>query len=82
MGHDLDMVVLLVPASLILISLLLAGVTWFEKWVLSPQALILHSARARNVDPEHVEKLVTVESQRLLKGLSVRPADGLERSQN
>ncbi len=76
------MVVLLVPASLIVITLLLVGVTWFEKWVLSPQALILHTARARNVDPEHVEKLVALESQRLLQTLAVRPADGIERSQN
>lgn len=76
------LVVLLVPASLILICLLLAGVTWFEKWVLSPQAIMLHSARARGVNPEHVEKLVTVESRRLLNGLTVRPADGLERSTN
>lgn len=76
------LVVLLVPASLVLISLLLAGVTWFEKWMLSPQALILHSARVRGLDPEHVEKLVTVESRRLLKGVTVRPADELERSQN
>ncbi len=74
MGHDLDMlVVLLVPASLILVSLLLVGVTWFEKWVLSPQSLILHSAKVRNVDPEHVEKLVTVEAERLLQGIE-RPA--------
>lgn len=67
------LVVLLVPACLILISLLLVGVTWFEKWVLSPKALILHSARARNVDPEHAEKLVTLESQRLLQGLERSP---------
>jgi hypothetical protein len=76
------LVMLLVPASLIVITLLLMGVTWFEKWVLSPQALILHSARVRGIDPEHVEKLVAVESQRLLQTLAVRPADGLERSQN
>ncbi len=63
------LVVLLVPACLVLMSLLLIGVTWFEKWVLSPQALILHTARARNVDPEHVEKLVALESQRLLQGM-------------
>ena len=63
------LVALLVPACLILVSLLLAGVTWFERWVLSPQSLIVHTARARNVDPEHVEKLVAVESQRLLHGL-------------
>ncbi len=74
-------VVLLVPASLILISLLLAGVTWFERWVLSPQALILHSARVRNVDPEHVEKLVAAESERLLGQVTGRPADGLDRAQ-
>jgi len=67
-------VVLLVPASLVLISLLLAGVTWFEKWVLSPQALIVHTARVRSVNPEHVEKLVAVESQRLLKGLERSPS--------
>lgn len=76
------LVVLLVPASLIVMSLLLLGVTWFEKWVLSPRALIMHSARVRNVDPAHVEKLVTVESQRLLQTIAVRPADGQERSQN
>ena len=76
------LVVLLVPASLILMSLLLAGVTWFEKWVLSPQALIVHSARVRNADPEHVEKLVAVESQRLLEQIALRPTDGLERAQN
>ena len=68
------LVVLLVPASLVLISLLLVGVTWFEKKVLSPQSIILHSARIRNVDPEHVEKLVAVESQRLLKGLERSPS--------
>ena len=68
------LVVLLVPASLILISLLLVGVTWFEKWVLSPQSLIVHSARVRNVDPEHVEKLVTVESKRLLQEMEISPS--------
>ena len=60
---------LLVPACLILVSLLLVGVTWFERWVLSPQALIVHTARARNVDPEHVEKLVALESERLMNGM-------------
>ena len=74
MGHNLDMLVaLLVPACLILISLLLVGVTWFEQWVLSPQAIILHSAKVRNVDPEHVEKLVAVESERLLSNLERSP---------
>ncbi len=76
------LVVLLVPTSLVVITLLLVGVTWFEKWVLSPQSLILHSARARKVNPEHAERLVALESQRLLQTVTVRPADGVERSQN
>jgi len=67
-------VVLLVPASLVLISLLLAGDTRFPHRALSPQEHIVHTARVRNVDPEHVEKLVAVESQRLLKGLERSPS--------
>ena len=70
----------LVVLSLGLISLLLFGMTWFEQQVLSPQALIVHAARSRQAPPEHVEKLVARQSERLLQGLSMSPADRAERT--
>ena len=70
----------LVPLSLGIISLLLFGISWFEQRVLSPQALIVHAARSRQAPPEHVEKLVALESERLMKGLFTSPADRAERA--
>jgi fumarate reductase subunit C len=70
----------LVVLSLGLISLLLFGMTWFEQRVLSPQALIVHAARSRQAPPEHVEMLVARQSERLLQGLSMSPADRAERT--
>ncbi|MGH9263055.1 MAG: hypothetical protein ACRD1D_00045 [Acidimicrobiales bacterium] len=71
---------LLVVASLAGLSLLLFGMSWFEQRVLSPKALIVHAARARQARPEHVEKLVVRQSERLLQGLSLSPADRAERT--
>ncbi len=72
--------VLLVVLSLGLLSVLLFGISWFEQRVLSPKALIVHAARARQARPEHVEKLVTRQSERLLQGMSLSPADRAERT--
>ncbi len=66
---------LLVSVSLGLLSLLLFGVSWFEQRMLSPKALIVHAARSRQAPPEHVEKLVARQSERLLQGVSTRPAE-------
>lgn len=66
---------LLIPLSLGLVSLLLFGMSWFEQRILSPQALIVHAARARQAPPEHVELLVAAQSERLLQGMESSPAD-------
>ncbi|HEX7276915.1 MAG TPA: hypothetical protein VF244_06025 [Acidimicrobiales bacterium] len=58
--------VLLVLVSLLGMVALLAGVTWFEQRVLSPRSIILHTARCRSARVEHVERLVSLEAERLL----------------
>ena len=58
--------ILMVVGSLVVIVALLAGVTWFEQRVLSPKSIILHTARCRSAKPEHVERLVSLEAERLL----------------
>ena len=68
----------LVVVSLGLLSLLLFGMSWFEQRVLSPKALIVHAARSRQAPPEHVEKRVARQSENLLQGLSLSPADRSE----
>jgi hypothetical protein len=59
--------VLLVPAALGAAALLLAVMTWLERWVLSPRSLIVSAARARRVPPGHVEALVTEQCDLLLE---------------
>jgi len=58
--------VLLVVTSLVVLVALLAGVTWFEQKVLSPRSIILRTARCRSATPDHVERLVRLEAERLL----------------
>ncbi len=65
---------LFVPASLALIVVLLIAVSWIEQRVLSPRALIVHSARSRAADPEHAEAFVAGQAQSLLEGLTIVPA--------
>src|SRR4051794_25153711 len=71
---------LFVPGALLFISALLAGMSWFEQRVLSPRALILHSARSRHAPPEHVESLVAAHAEKLLEGRLNRPTDPDHRS--
>jgi hypothetical protein len=70
----------LIPASLGGLSLLLFGMSWFEQRILSPQALIVHAAKSRQALPEHVEVLVAAQSERLLQGMQMSPADRSERT--
>jgi len=63
--------VLLVPAALLIVTTLLFVTAWLEENVLSPRSLILHTirTRSRRVHPEHVERLVADQSERLLRHL-------------
>ncbi len=70
----------LVLVSLGLLSLLLFGMSWFEQRVLSPKALIVHAARSRQAPPEHVEKLVALQSESLLQEMMTSPADRADRA--
>jgi hypothetical protein len=72
--------ILLITVPLALLSALLFGMSWFEQRVLSPKALIVHAARSRQAPPEHVEKLVAMQSESLLQGLAMSPADRADRT--
>lgn len=60
---------LFVPASLTLVVLLLACVSWAEQRVLSPRSLIVYSARSRRGTADQVEAFVAAQAQPLLEGL-------------
>jgi hypothetical protein len=58
-----------IPLALGLLTAILFGTAWLEAAVLSPRSLILYSARVRSrrVLPEDVERLVALQSARLLR---------------
>jgi hypothetical protein len=60
---------LLVPAALLVVTVLLFATAWLEENVLSPRSLILHTVRtrSRHVQPEQVEAIVAAQSERLLR---------------
>ena len=58
--------VVLAVAALAGLALLLGITAWIERWVLSPRALILSAARARRIQPDHLEALVTQQCDLLL----------------
>jgi len=60
--------VLLVPAALLVVTVLLFVTAWLEENVLSPRSLILRTVRTRSrLQPEQVEQLVAAQSERLLR---------------
>ena len=59
---------LLVPAALLVVTVLLFVTAWLEENVLSPRSLILRTVRTRSrLQPEQVEQLVAAQSERLLR---------------
>jgi hypothetical protein len=62
---------LFVPLALTVVVGLLIFTAWLEDSVLSSRSLILYSARSRSrrVRPEDVERIVAMESQRLLRNI-------------
>ena len=63
--------VLLVPATLLVVSMLLLVTAWLEETVLSARSLILRTARSqsRYMQPERSEQVVADQSERLLRSL-------------
>ena len=62
--------ILLVPAALLLMCGLLGLTAWLEESVLSPRALILKTLRTRRAEPEHVERLVAEQYEKVLRNLA------------
>jgi len=62
---------LFVPLALTVVVGILIFTAWLEESVLSSRSLILYSARSRSrrVRPEDVERLVAIESERLLRNI-------------
>jgi len=71
-GHLMSALSLLfVPLALTVVVGILIFTAWLEESVLSSRSLILYSARSRSrrVRPEDVERLVAIESERLLRNI-------------
>ena len=58
---------LFVPLALAVIGIILAVTAWLEQSVLSPRSLILYSTRSRRTRPEQVERLVAMQSERIMR---------------
>jgi len=58
---------LFVPLALAVIGVILAVTAWLEQSVLSPRSLILYSTRSRRTRPEQVERLVAMQSERIMR---------------
>ena len=58
---------LFVPLALAVIGVILAATAWLEQSVLSPRSLILYSTRSRRTRPEQVERLVAMQSERIMR---------------
>lgn len=61
--------VLAAPFTWLLLWAVLALSEWAERRALSPPALIVASTRGRRTRPEHVERLVAQEYDRLLRDI-------------
>jgi hypothetical protein len=61
--------VLLVPFALGVVTVLLLVTAWLEDSFLSPRSLILYTvnSRSRRVSAEDVERMVVLQSERLLR---------------
>ena len=62
---------LFIPGALAAVVGILVATAWLEASILSPRSLILHSVRTRSrrVGPEDVERLVAMQSERLIRDL-------------
>ena len=60
---------LFIPGALAVVVGILVATVWLEASILSPRSLILHSVRTRSrrVGPEDVERLVAMQSERLIR---------------
>jgi len=60
---------LFIPGALAAVVGILVATAWLEASILSPRSLILHSVRTRSrrVGPEDVERLVAMQSERLIR---------------
>jgi hypothetical protein len=58
---------LLVPVVPVALIGMLSLSAWVERRIISPQALIVRAARGHHTNPDIAERLVTVETERLLR---------------
>jgi hypothetical protein len=58
--------VLLVPVAPALVLAMLVLTEWLERTLLSPRSIIVRAVKTRNT-PEHAERLVAAEFERLVR---------------